>query len=175
MLLLENNLGRQHSRRHFSRKRGAGWHHLPPVSLSINTTCGRQYGVNIGFPTSLQEGPITLYSARTALLNQACLSLSIVGSSPRKQAKLLSTPHLPTREFCRASVLVELDVRSHFTSRSEHTQLEVTTFRPGTKHCPQQARGASADDWPEGQSSQNTITCIIHQRHSLKCQILTTT
>jgi len=46
--------------------------------------------------------------------------------------------------------------RSHFTSRPEHTQLKLTTFKPGTKHGPHQARRTSVDDWPEGQNSQDT-------------------
>ena len=55
------------------------------------------------------------------------------------------------------------NMRSHFTSRPEHSSLKLTSFRPKTRYCPLQATRASAGNWPEGQSSQNTTAeCLPH-------------
>lgn len=35
--------------------------------------------------------------------------------------------------------------RTQFTSRPKHTQLKLTTFRPGSKHCAQQAKRTLAE------------------------------
>ena len=56
--------------------------------------------------------------------------------------------------------------RSHCTSRPEHISLKHATFRPVTKHCPQQAKRASADDRPEGKSGQDKTAA--YKQHTLE-------
>jgi len=69
---------------------------------------------------------------------------------PEDQHKPLSTSHLPIREFCRASVPVEVVTGLISQAHQSTPNLKVATFQPGTKHCPQQVGRASADDWPKG-------------------------
>ena len=60
---------------------------------------------------------------------------------PKDQHEPLPTPHLQIRVLQSLSC-GRSGTRSHFISRLEHTWLKLTKFRPGTKHCPQQARRA---------------------------------
>jgi len=82
---------------------------------------------------------------------------------PEDWPKRLFTP-FPTREFCKALVLVEVATDQHKQSRAH--LVKYTTSRPGTKHCPQQAKRASVDDWPEGKSGQGKIAD--HTQHTLE-------
>ena len=155
---------RQNSQRQLSGNKGADWQHFPPLLLSINTEPPEgSSSVWTLAPKLLTPSPILLCSGGTALLSQGCLSPSVVGPSPRRPAQTLAHTTSPDQRFLQGFSSGGGGVRSHFVSRAEHTKLKLTTFRPGTKDCPQQARRAPADNWCEGQSSQNTAAeCTQH-------------
>ena len=81
----------------------------PTPQRKHRVTCGKQSSTDTGCLTKLYlPPPPPLFSGGPALLSQACLRPSMVGPFPKDQHKTLSTPHLPTREYCRASILVKL-------------------------------------------------------------------
>lgn len=60
--------------------------------------------------------------------------------------------------------LVSVAKASHFTSKPACTLLKLyTPPQLGVKHCPQEAKGASANDCTEGKCGQEkTVECMQH-------------
>ena len=141
---------------------------VPFLSLSpyhkYRVTCGKQHSMDTGYLTYLHE-----VSSTRSLWN--CLSQSRLPESqcgaphPRRPAKIPAYTMSPDQKALQGLSSSGGDDRSHFTSRPEHTQLKLATFRPRNNHYQKQARRTTADDQPEGQSSQKTTE--EHTKHTL--------
>lgn len=105
-------------------------------------------------------------SGGTAIPSLTCPSPSVASHLPKK-----ISPNIHSHMLHNAGDLQSLGSskggnRFHFTNQIEHTYIKSTTFRPGAKHCPYQAKRSLADSWPEGQSEQDKTA--EHTQHTLE-------
>ena len=117
---------RQCSLRCLYGNKGAGWSHFPPLPLRINTEPPEvNCRTDTGCLTCLHQTPppCTLEELLFSVFFLSLHKLASVTASqtlpPKDQHKPLPTPHLLTRVFCRASVLVELV--SGIISQTDHS------------------------------------------------------
>ena len=123
---------------------------VPFLSLSPQhkhrATFSKQYNTNTGCLTRLHQVTTPLHSVGTTLLSPACLVPAWRDPFPQKTSTDPCPYHIHWSESFVGFSSSGVGVRSHFTNRPEHAWLKLTTFRPGTKYSPQQARRASPDD-----------------------------
>ena len=129
---------------------------MDEVACAISLPCPLHKAVQCqhGLSNLHTPGPTYLHFGGVALFSQACVSPSMTGPSYRTNP----CPHMsPDQRVVQGLSSDGSGSRSCFTRRSKHICWKLITLRPVSKHCPQQGRRASADNWPEGWRSQNTI------------------
>jgi len=116
------------------------WHHLPPpCSAQTQNQLREATQHRHWLHNMLTPRPTPLHSGRTALLRQICLGPSMTVPSSRRPAQTPAHTTFPDQRVLQG-LSSGVGVRSHFTSRPEHTYLKLTTFRLGTKQYPLHAR-----------------------------------
>ena len=141
---------RRHSQRDPSRNKGTSRHRFPPLPLRVSTGhLWEPVQCPHWLPNLLTPSPAPLHSREPPLP----LTLAPLPAQQAPNPRRAVQPPAHTTSF-NPGVLQGLGSdgggnRFHLISRPEHIHLKVATFRPGTKHCPQQAKRASAHDWLE--------------------------
>ena len=149
LLILEHITERQHSRKnHSGNKVMTGTISLHHPSVKAQSHLQEAMQCPQWLPNLLiKTGPTS--SSAPVELPFGVLLASVPALRHRRPAQTPAHNMYPYSEVLKAQYPAAND-KSHFISRPQHTQLKCTTFGPRTKHCPQEGKTATADDWPKG-------------------------
>ena len=152
----------------------AGAISLPYPQQKHTVTCRNQCITDTHYLTGLHQGlPHSTNFGRPTLPSHACLSPHTAGPFSQKTGTNCTNTSSPDLHILwdLSSSRSSCAGRSHFTSRPVHTLLKCTPPLLGAKHCPQQAKTASAGNWTEKKGGCQDSTAGTHRRHSLKRQV----
>ena len=120
---------------------------IPIPQHKHRATLGNQHSTNSRYLTSYTK-PLLPQSGGNTLPSQTCLSPRASGPLPQKTSPNPCQYHIsqPRGLWSLSSGMAAPGL----ISQADQNTSSQCKFRPGTKHCPPQAKRASADDWPEG-------------------------
>lgn len=105
---------------------------------------------------------LNLCSAGNAFLGESVPGSHPSVSLPQKNSRNPAHTMFPNQRILQAFSSTGSKISSHLISKPEQTQLKLSILQPRSKHFSLQARRASVEDDPEGQSSQKIAECSQH-------------